>query len=314
MYDAAEFEPPDVLGSLTRDALKVLAPLAILFFLPVLLLIAAFGGLPDATRTTSGGAELASIPPEQLEVMRRVGLETGVPWPVLAAIAKVESDFGANMGVSMAGAEGYCQFLPSTWRAYGVDGNGDGVANPYDFHDCLPAAAAYLLANGAPGDLRAALYAYNHSWEYVDTVLGYAAAYGYADPRSIPARAVATVRTKLGAPYVWGASGPDAFDCSGLVVWTYSQLGVSVPRTAQQQYEWAAPIEVSQLQLGDLVFYENTYPSSERITHVGIYAGGGSVVMATNSGDFVREVALNDPYWKEHLAGAGRPPYWEVGV
>jgi cell wall-associated NlpC family hydrolase len=170
------------------------------------------------------------------------------------------------------------------------------------------------LANGAPGDLRAALYAYNHSWEYVDTVLGYAAAYGYADPRSIPARAVITAKTKLGAPYVWGAAGPDAFDCSGLVVWTYSQLGVSVPRTAQQQYEWAKPIEVSQLQVGDLVFYENTYPSSDRITHVGIYAGGGTVVMATNSGDFVREVVLNDPYWKVHFVGVGRPPYWEVAV
>jgi hypothetical protein len=314
MYDAAEFEPPDVTGSLTREALKVLAPLAILFFAPILLLLAAFGGLPDATRSTGNGAELAAIPPEQLEVMRRVGMETGIPWPVLAAIAKVESGFGTNTGVSTAGAEGYCQFLPSTWKAYGVDGNGDGIADPYDFRDCIPAAASYLLANGAPADLRAALYAYNHSWKYVDTVLGYAAAYGYADPRSIPARAVMTAKTKLGTSYVWGASGPDAFDCSGLVVWTYSQLGVAVPRTAQQQYEWTKPIEVAQLQLGDLVFYQNTYPSLDRITHVGIYAGGDSVVMATNSGDFVREVALNDPYWREHFAGAGRPPYSEVAV
>jgi hypothetical protein len=311
MYDAG-FEQPDVLGSLTRDALKVLAPLAVLIFAAILILLAAFGGLPDATRTTGGIAELAAIPPDHVEVMRRTGLETGIPWPVLAAIAKVESGFGANMGSSSAGAEGYCQFLPSTWQAYGVDGNGDGVADPYDFHDCIPAAANYLLASGALGDLRTALYAYNHSWDYVNTVLGYAAAYGYADPRSVPALAVTRARTKLGATYVWGAAGPDSFDCSGLVVWTYSELGLSIPRTAQQQYEWATPIEMSQLQLGDLVFYENTYPSSDRITHVGIYAGGGSVVMATNSGDFVREVSLNDRYWKEHFVGAGRPLYWEV--
>jgi cell wall-associated NlpC family hydrolase len=60
------------------------------------------------------------------------------------------------------------------------------------------------------------------------------------------------------------------------------------------------------------VFYENTYSSPDRITHVGIYVGGGMVVMATNGGDFVREVPLSDPYWIAHFASAGRPPYWEV--
>jgi cell wall-associated NlpC family hydrolase len=314
VYDAAEFEPPDVLGSLTRDALKVLAPLVILVFAPLLLLLAAFGGLPEATRTTGAQAQLSQIPLEQLAVMQQVDLETGTPWQVLAAIAKVESDFGRNMATSSAGAVGYCQFLPSTWAAYGVDGDGDGVADPNNFRDCIPAAAAYLIANGAPGDLRAALFAYNHSWAYVDKVLAYASAYGYAHPSSIPARAVALARSKLGAPYVWGAAGPDSFDCSGLVLWVYAQLGVRVPRTAQQQYDWAMPIEVSQLQPGDLVFYENTYPSAERITHVGIYEGGNTVVMATQAGDFVKRVELTDSYWRAHFVGAGRPPYWEVAV
>jgi cell wall-associated NlpC family hydrolase len=314
MYDAAEFEPPEVLGSLTRDALKVLAPLATLIFGPLLLLVAAFGGLPDATRTTGLQAQLDAIPPEHLAVMQRVGQQTGVPWQVLAAIAKVESDFGRNSTASSAGAVGYCQFLPSTWAAYGVDGNADGVADPADFHDCIPAAAQHLVANGAPGDLRAALYAYNHSWAYVDKVLAYASAYGYAHPTSIPAQAVTLARSAVGAPYVWGASGPDTFDCSGLVVWVYSQLGVSTPRTAQQQYDWAMPVEVTQLQPGDLVFYENTYESPDRITHVGIYQGGSTVVMATNSGDFVRVIELTDPYWSAHFVSAGRPPYWEIAV
>src|SRR5690606_21024844 len=163
----------DVLGSLTRDAVKVLAPLAILILVPLLLLLAAFGGLPEATRTTGLQAQLAASPPDQREVMRRVSLETGIPWQVLAAIAKLESDFGRNMAVSSAGAEGYCQFLPSTWAAYGVDGDGDGIADPYNFRDCIPAMARLLVANGAPSDLRAALYAYNHSWAYVDKVLAY---------------------------------------------------------------------------------------------------------------------------------------------
>jgi cell wall-associated NlpC family hydrolase len=314
MWDAAEQETPDILGSLTREAMKVVLPLALLLFIPLLLLLAAFGGLPEATRSTGVPAALEQVPADQLEVMRQTSLRTGIPWQVFAAIAKVESGFGVNMGPSSAGAIGYCQFLPSTWEAYGVDGNGDGVADPNDFRDCIPAAAAYLQASGAPADLRTALYAYNHSWAYVDKILAYASGYGYAHSSSIPTKAVKLARSTVGAPYVWGASGPDSFDCSGLVVWVYSQLGISVPRTAQQQSEWAAPIEASQLQPGDLVFYENTYASPDRITHVGIFQGGSSVVMATNAGDFVREVSLSDPYWREHFASAGRPPYWEVEV
>ncbi|MDI6857194.1 MAG: bifunctional lytic transglycosylase/C40 family peptidase [Dehalococcoidia bacterium] len=308
--DADELEVPDVLGSLGRDAMKLVGVLAVLLFAPLILLLAAFGGLPEAARTTAASAAIAEIPPDQLEVMQQVSLQTGIPWQILAAIAKVESDFGGNMAVSSAGAIGYCQFMPETWDAYG--GNGDGVADPYDFRDCIPAMGRYLVANGAPADLRRALYAYNHSWAYVEKVLAYAAAYGYVDPSSIPARAVELARSRVGAPYVWGATGPDAFDCSGLVLWVYRQLGLQVPRTARQQFERAVPIEPSQLQPGDLVFYENTYPSPDRITHVGIYVGGGIAVMATNTGDYVREVPLSDPYWSAHFVGAGRPPYWEV--
>lgn len=312
MADAPELEVPDVLGSLGRDAMKLVGVLAVLLFAPLFLLLAAFGGLPEAARTTAASSAIAEIPPDQLEVMQRVSLQTGIPWQILAAIAKVESDFGRNTTTSSAGAIGYCQFMPATWAAYATDGNGDGIADPYDFRDCIPAIGRFLLANGAPADVRSALYAYNHSWAYVDEVLAWAAAYGYVDPTSIPARAVEVARSKIGAPYVWGASGPDAFDCSGLVLWVYSRVGLQVPRTAQQQFEWAVSIEVSQLQPGDLTFYESTYPSPDRITHVGIYVGGGTVVMATNTGDFVREVPLSDPYWTAHFVAAGRPPYWEV--
>ena len=308
--DAAELEFDDVLGNLGRDAGKVVGTLAVLLFAPLILLLAAFGGLPEAARTTGAAAVLDEIPPDQLEVMQQVSLQTGIPWQIFAAIAKVESDFGRNMATSSAGAIGYGQFMPATWAAYGTDGNGDGIADPYDFRDVIPAMARYLLANGAPADMPNALYAYNHSWAYVDHVLAYAAAYGYVDPASIPARAVALARSRIGAPYVWGAAGPDAFDCSGLVFWVYSQLGVQVPRTAQPQFEWALPIEPSQLQPGDLVFWQGTYPTSDAVSHVGMYTGNGMVVMATDTGDFVREVALSNPYWTAHFAAAGRPPYW----
>lgn len=305
--NATTIQQVDPLGSLASDGLKLAAILGGVVLFPAVLLIAAFGGLPDAGRSTASEAALAEVPPDHLAVMTKVGAETGIPWQVLAAIARVESDFGRNMATSSAGAIGYGQFLPEMWAAYG--GGGD----PYDFHAAIPAMARYLLDHGAPADLRNALYAYNHSWDYVDTVLAHAAAYGYVDPSSTPARAVALARSRMGAPYVWGAVGPETFDCSGLVLWTYSQLGLQPPRTAQQQFEWATPIETSALQPGDLTYYEATYPSSDRITHVGIYAGGGVVVMATNAGETVREVRLDDRYWSSHFVGAGRPPYANGG-
>lgn len=308
MWDPPEADAPDILGDLGRDAMKVVGPLALLLFAPVLLLLAAFGGLPEAAQTSAAPAA-AEVPPDHLAVMQRVSLQTGIPWQVLAAISKIESGFGANMGPSSAGATGYCQFMPGTWAAYGTDGDGDGIADPYNYRDCIPAMGRYLMANGAPADLRRALFAYNHSWAYVDTVLAIAASYGYVDPSSLPARALDLARSRIGSPYVWGAEVPEAFDCSGLVLWVYGQLGLQAPRTAQQQFDWATPIEPSQLQPGDLTFYENTYPSPDRITHAGIYAGGGMVVMATTAGGYVREVAMSDPYWSAHFAGAGRPPY-----
>lgn len=308
MWDPSDVDGPDILGDLGRDAMKVVGGLALLLFAPVLLLLAAFGGLPEAIQTSAAPAA-AEIPPDHLVVMQRVSLQTGIPWQVLAAISKIESDFGANMGPSSAGAVGYCQFMPGTWAAYGTDGDGDGIADPYNYRDCIPAMGRYLMANGAPSDMRRALFAYNHSWSYVETVLAIAAGYGYLDPSSIPARAVGLARSRIGAPYVWGAEGPEAFDCSGLVLWVYGQLGLQVPRTAQQQFDWSTLIDPSQLQPGDLTFYENTYPSPDRITHVGIYAGGGMVVMATTTGDYVREMAMSDPYWSAHFVSAGRPLY-----
>jgi cell wall-associated NlpC family hydrolase len=127
-------------------------------------------------------------------------------------------------------------------------------------------------------------------------------------PSGIAAQAVELARSRIGAPYVPGAAGPNAFDCSGLVYWVYSQFGLAVPRSTQEQLEWATPVEMSQLQPGDIVFFENTSSSSDRISHVGIYVGSGGVVMAVNNGDIVREVPLAEPYWSDHFAGAGRPP------
>lgn len=90
---------------------------------------------------------------------------------VLAALTKIESDFGRNLGPSSAGAVGWTQFLPTTWARYGVDADRDGKRDPNTAADAIHAAARYLAASGAPTDWRRALLAYNHADWYVTKVL-----------------------------------------------------------------------------------------------------------------------------------------------
>lgn len=103
----------------------------------------------------------------------------GVPWQVLAAINKVETNNGTNLGPSSAGAVGWMQFMPGTWAHYGVDANRDGVADPNNPVDAIASAARYLAASGARSNLAHAIYAYNHAWWYVDAVLALARSYGF---------------------------------------------------------------------------------------------------------------------------------------
>jgi hypothetical protein len=102
-------------------------------------------------------------------------------WYVLAAVGKVESNHGENMGPSGAGAMGPMQFLPSTWQEYGVDGNGVGEANIMDPEDAIPSAASYLKFGGAPKDWYKALYTYNRAGWYVREVLRIAEVYRQRD-------------------------------------------------------------------------------------------------------------------------------------
>jgi soluble lytic murein transglycosylase-like protein len=99
---------------------------------------------------------------------------TGIGWYYLAAVHLVESRMGRLRGTSTAGAKGPMQFIDSTWARYAVDANGDGVANVEDPHDAILAAANYLKVAGGPGNMRRALFAYNHADAYVDAVDTYA--------------------------------------------------------------------------------------------------------------------------------------------
>jgi murein DD-endopeptidase MepM/ murein hydrolase activator NlpD len=111
------------------------------------------------------------IPPFLLPIYQAAGIEYGVRWEVLAAINEIETDYGRNLNVSSAGALGWMQFMPATWKSYGVDANKDGVKDPYNPVDAIFAAARYLKAAGADTDLYKAIFAYNHADWYVESVL-----------------------------------------------------------------------------------------------------------------------------------------------
>jgi soluble lytic murein transglycosylase-like protein len=111
------------------------------------------------------------IPLFLLPIYKAAAVQYGVPWQILAAINEIETDYGSDLSVSTAGAVGWMQFMPSTWLQYGVDALNAGYADPYNPVDAIFAAARYLRAAGAATNLRAAILAYNHSEEYVESVL-----------------------------------------------------------------------------------------------------------------------------------------------
>ncbi len=111
------------------------------------------------------------IPPFLLPIYQAAGIQYGVRWEVLAAINEIETDYGRNLNVSSAGALGWMQFIPSTFKQYGVDANDDGKKDPYNPVDAIFSAARYLKAAGADTDIRKAVFAYNHADWYVDSVL-----------------------------------------------------------------------------------------------------------------------------------------------
>jgi hypothetical protein len=116
-------------------------------------------------------ASLDQPPAYLIPIYKAAARRYHVPWQILAAINGIETDYGRNLNVSVAGAVGWMQFEPGTWLEYGVRADGPGAPNPYNPRDAIFSAAHYLAANGAPQQLRQALFAYNHAQWYVDEVL-----------------------------------------------------------------------------------------------------------------------------------------------
>ncbi len=107
-----------------------------------------------------------------------------------------------------------------------------------------------------------------------------------------------------GYPYVFGGSNPNtSFDCSGITQWCFQKAGITLPRTAQSQYDAMAHLPLSQAEPGDLIFFHSTYSTADYVTHVGIYVGNNKMYHA---GDPIGYTDLNNSYWQQHLIGAGR--------
>jgi cell wall-associated NlpC family hydrolase len=158
---------------------------------------------------------------------------------VLAGIGTVESDHGrpaapgVHSGANYAGAEGPMQFEPATFAQYAVDGDHDGTLNVYDPADAIYTAAAMLCADGAASStetgIRQAVVACNHSRAYVTDVWSWAARYTVPAPAGAAATAITFALRQLGKPYQWGAAGPEAYDCSGLVYAAYAAHAATSP-------------------------------------------------------------------------------------
>ncbi|MBF6238705.1 bifunctional lytic transglycosylase/C40 family peptidase [Nocardia otitidiscaviarum] len=289
----------------------------------------------DRTAATAPGSGTGSAPspeaisdiPESMLVLyqRAAGVCPGLDWNVLAAIGKIETDHGrstlpgVHSGENFAGAGGPMQFLAPTFASvvsrHPMPTDGASPPSRYNPVDAVHAAAYYLCDSGAPADMYAAIFAYNHADWYVRDVLDQAARYrtyapgGTGDCGTVQGDDRASVVlafacAQLGQPYVWGGNGPEVsggWDCSGLTKAAFAAVGVSLPRVAADQYHAGPVVPESSLRPGDLVFYG----TAADIHHVGLYLGGGKIINAPTFGVPVR---IQDYRWHgDDFYGATRP-------
>ncbi len=111
--------------------------------------------------------------------------------------------------------------------------------------------------------------------------------------------------TQLGDPYVYGATGPNSFDCSGFVTYVINEFGYSLPRSSASMYSAITKIDRSELLPGDLVFF-STSSSGSKVGHVGIYVGGGDFIHGSSGAGQVTYSNLADNYYAKHYIGSGR--------
>jgi cell wall-associated NlpC family hydrolase len=227
-----------------------------------------------------------------------------------------QNGFGAAgpMQIGIGGAAGNvwggAPVHPASEQVNGVatDFNHDGTASVYDPADAIAGVAKFLLAHGVLTDPSGAIFAYNHLTSYVQAVLHWASVYaggtftatapqqclagvaavGSQVPNQAVGTAIGFARQQIGKPYVFGATGPDAFDCSGLVMMAYRAAGIFIPRTSEQQWSWGPQVPAGQEQPGDLVFFAGSDGTLTSPGHVGLVIGQGEMIEAYATGFPIR--------------------------
>jgi cell wall-associated NlpC family hydrolase len=276
--------------------------------------------------------------PQQKDFLLSEAQREGVPWQVVASICFMESEFGRT-------SNNYCGLADSQWDKYYSIAYPPPSSKPTpspatrpvtpgayprptqpadsppvlwpplpreknDSEKSIKVLTVLLSQNGMgfsdPG-FKNGLAAFREGDLYYYRVLQVAGRYGFILRGSFEDSLIKLASTRLGSPYVWGASGPDNFDCSGLTMWGFAKLGLTLPRNSEAQYFFATPVTENQVMPGDLFFLQQTYPDPNiRITHVGFYLGGGLVLHAPQEGDVVKIEPVDNPFFKQHWYGFGR--------
>jgi cell wall-associated NlpC family hydrolase len=210
---------------------------------------------------------------------------------------------------------------------FATDEDGNGTASVYDPADAIAGAAKYLIAHGVQQNTASAIFAYNHADWYVQEVLSWASTYAsggftvaqvnqtgnntagtaatgvggqsqsctgngqlasFVAPNAIVGQAVNYAEAQLGKPYLWGGTGPDAFDCSGLMMMAYRAAGVNIPRTSEQQFVGLPSVPAAKVVPGDLVFFAGSDGTVKAPGHVGLVIGKNTMIEAYAVGTPVR--------------------------
>jgi cell wall-associated NlpC family hydrolase len=213
-----------------------------------------------------------------------------------------------------------------------TDEDGDGIDSVYDPADAIAGAAKYLVAHGAQQDAAGAIFAYNHADWYVQEVLSWASTYAaggftvadvnqagngntgiaaagaggqsctesgqlasFDSPNVVVSDAVSYAEAQIGKPYLFGGTGPDAFDCSGLMMMAYRAGGVNIARTSQDQWKTLPHVPASKVLPGDLVFFAGSDGTPIAPGHVGLVISKNTMIEAYATGTTVRVSTFGTP-------------------
>lgn len=307
--------------------LGVSIALALLLSFMGLLVVGAYSAASGSGVVNGQSMNLAkgTVPAAYAPLIERWGrLCPELSPPLLAAQLYQESRFNPK-AVSPAEAQGIAQFIPSTWAAHGVDGDGDGDRDVWDPADAIPSAATYdcelakdvaKVGGDGTADMLAAYNAGPYRVLAADGVPHLAETQNYvkqirslAQSFAAPVQPVAFskqaagaiyfAQSKLGLPYLWGGNGTAAqggrFDCSGLTKAAYHSVGIELPRVANAQWYAGPHPKRSDLEAGDLVFFATDLSNPQSIHHVGIYVGGGYMINAPHTGAVIRYDKIDSP-------------------